>query len=181
MFSVVTFVFCCCCCWSCLLYQHLPVTRFLLWPWRFQARHFLLDGEPRPLAVRQPNSRTQSWWTSGREVRQPFLFFYQIFYHLLSFCWKPLATIVSHIQVNLEDLPEMLIKGVLSSLVQAGLGSPPRWAVGRLVFHHFLYMAGNMSNLRIFFLWFSDLQGGILFTLIRHDLWPKPSESHSLP
>nr|XP_030698479.1 laminin subunit alpha-3 isoform X9 [Globicephala melas] len=38
---------------NCLLYQHLPVTRFPC-ALASEARHFLLDGEPRPLAVRQP-------------------------------------------------------------------------------------------------------------------------------
>ncbi|PNJ81060.1 LAMA3 isoform 6 [Pongo abelii] len=37
---------------NCLLYQHLPVTRFPC-TLACEARHFLLDGEPRPLAVRQ--------------------------------------------------------------------------------------------------------------------------------
>ncbi|XP_059977879.1 laminin subunit alpha-3 isoform X2 [Lagenorhynchus albirostris] len=38
---------------NCLLYQHLPVTRFPC-ALASEARHFLLDGQPRPLAVRQP-------------------------------------------------------------------------------------------------------------------------------
>ncbi|ELW48958.1 Laminin subunit alpha-3 [Tupaia chinensis] len=38
---------------NCLLYQHLPVTRFPC-TLACEARHFLLDGEARPLAVRQP-------------------------------------------------------------------------------------------------------------------------------
>nr|XP_035126645.2 LOW QUALITY PROTEIN: laminin subunit alpha-3 [Callithrix jacchus] len=38
---------------NCLLYQHLPVTRFPC-TLACEARHFLLDGEPRPVAVRQP-------------------------------------------------------------------------------------------------------------------------------
>ncbi|XP_021568496.1 laminin subunit alpha-3, partial [Carlito syrichta] len=38
---------------NCLLYQHLPVTRFPC-TLACEARHFLLNGAPRPLAVRQP-------------------------------------------------------------------------------------------------------------------------------
>ncbi|XP_012657470.1 laminin subunit alpha-3 [Otolemur garnettii] len=38
---------------NCLLYQHVPVTRFPC-TLACEARHFLLDGKPRPLALRQP-------------------------------------------------------------------------------------------------------------------------------
>nr|XP_054393689.1 laminin subunit alpha-3 isoform X3 [Pongo abelii] len=53
---------------NCLLYQHLPVTRFPC-TLACEARHFLLDGEPRPLAVRQPTpAHPVMVDLSGREV-----------------------------------------------------------------------------------------------------------------
>ncbi|XP_045314895.1 laminin subunit alpha-3 isoform X1 [Leopardus geoffroyi] len=53
---------------NCLLYQHLPVTRFPC-ALACEARHFLLDGEPRPLAVRQPTpAHPVMADLSGREV-----------------------------------------------------------------------------------------------------------------
>ncbi|XP_047293459.1 laminin subunit alpha-3 isoform X5 [Homo sapiens] len=53
---------------SCLLYQHLPVTRFPC-TLACEARHFLLDGEPRPVAVRQPTpAHPVMVDLSGREV-----------------------------------------------------------------------------------------------------------------
>ncbi|XP_012581235.1 PREDICTED: laminin subunit alpha-3 [Condylura cristata] len=53
---------------SCLLYQHLPVTRFPC-ALACEARHFLLDGEPRSLAVRQPTpAHPVMADLSGREV-----------------------------------------------------------------------------------------------------------------
>ncbi|KAF3829896.1 hypothetical protein GH733_001847, partial [Mirounga leonina] len=53
---------------NCLLYQHLPVTRFPC-ALACEARHFLLDGEPRPLAVRQPTpAHPVLADLSGREV-----------------------------------------------------------------------------------------------------------------
>ncbi|KAJ8776565.1 hypothetical protein J1605_015154 [Eschrichtius robustus] len=53
---------------TCLLYQHLPVTRFPC-ALASEARHFLLDGEPRPLAVRQPTPEHPVMADlSGREV-----------------------------------------------------------------------------------------------------------------
>nr|XP_019596793.1 PREDICTED: laminin subunit alpha-3 isoform X1 [Rhinolophus sinicus] len=53
---------------NCLLYQHLPVTQFSC-ALACEARHFLLDGEPRPLAVRQPNpAHPVMADLSGREV-----------------------------------------------------------------------------------------------------------------
>ncbi|XP_061026258.1 laminin subunit alpha-3 isoform X1 [Eubalaena glacialis] len=53
---------------NCLLYQHLPVTRFPC-ALASEARHFLLDGEPRPLAVRQPTPEHPVMADlSGREV-----------------------------------------------------------------------------------------------------------------
>ncbi|XP_054528112.2 laminin subunit alpha-3 isoform X4 [Pan troglodytes] len=53
---------------NCLLYQHLPVTRFPC-TLACEARHFLLDGEPRPVAVRQPTpAHPVMVDLSGREV-----------------------------------------------------------------------------------------------------------------
>ncbi|KAF4024914.1 hypothetical protein G4228_016858 [Cervus hanglu yarkandensis] len=53
---------------NCLLYQHLPVTRFPC-ALACEARHFLLDGEPRPLAMRQPTpAHPVMADLSGREV-----------------------------------------------------------------------------------------------------------------
>ncbi|XP_045881270.1 laminin subunit alpha-3 isoform X2 [Meles meles] len=53
---------------NCLLYQHLPVTRFPC-ALACEARHFLLDGEPRALAVRQPTpAHPVMADLSGREV-----------------------------------------------------------------------------------------------------------------
>uniref|UniRef100_A0A8C0R110 Laminin subunit alpha-3 n=1 Tax=Canis lupus dingo TaxID=286419 RepID=A0A8C0R110_CANLU len=53
---------------NCLLYQHLPVTRFPC-ALACEARHFLLDGEPRPLALRQPTpAHPVMADLSGREV-----------------------------------------------------------------------------------------------------------------
>ncbi|XP_077634366.1 laminin subunit alpha-3 isoform X1 [Crocuta crocuta] len=53
---------------NCLLYQHLPVTRFSC-ALACEAGHFLLDGEPRPLAVRQPTpAHPVMADLSGREV-----------------------------------------------------------------------------------------------------------------
>ncbi|XP_036761629.2 laminin subunit alpha-3 isoform X2 [Manis pentadactyla] len=53
---------------NCLLYQHLPVTQFPC-ALACEARHFLLDGEPRPLAVRQPTpAHPVMVDLSGREV-----------------------------------------------------------------------------------------------------------------
>lgn len=53
---------------NCLLYQHLPVTRFPC-TLACEARHFLLDGEPRLLAVRQPTpAHPVMADLSGREV-----------------------------------------------------------------------------------------------------------------
>ncbi|KAF5919181.1 hypothetical protein HPG69_003821, partial [Diceros bicornis minor] len=53
---------------NCLLYQHLPVTRFPC-ALACEARYFLLDGEPRPLAVRQPTpAHPVMADLSGREV-----------------------------------------------------------------------------------------------------------------
>ncbi|KAM7127014.1 laminin subunit alpha-3 isoform 1-T1 [Molossus nigricans] len=53
---------------NCLLYQHLPVTRFPC-ALACEARHFLLDGEPRLLAVRQPTpAHPVMADLSGREV-----------------------------------------------------------------------------------------------------------------
>uniref|UniRef100_A0A4X1VPX5 Laminin subunit alpha-3 n=1 Tax=Sus scrofa TaxID=9823 RepID=A0A4X1VPX5_PIG len=53
---------------NCLLYQHLPVTRFPC-ALACEASHFLLDGEPRPLAVRQPTpGHPVMADLSGREV-----------------------------------------------------------------------------------------------------------------
>ncbi|XP_044921392.1 laminin subunit alpha-3 isoform X5 [Mustela putorius furo] len=56
---------------NCLLYQHLPVTRFPC-ALACEARHFLLDGEPRALAVRQPTpAHPVMADLSGRESRWP--------------------------------------------------------------------------------------------------------------
>nr|XP_020138029.1 laminin subunit alpha-3 isoform X4 [Microcebus murinus] len=53
---------------NCLLYQHLPVTRFPC-TLACEARHFLLEGQPRPLAVRQPTpAHPVMVDLSGREV-----------------------------------------------------------------------------------------------------------------
>ncbi|XP_044630418.2 laminin subunit alpha-3 isoform X1 [Equus asinus] len=53
---------------NCLLYQHLPVTRFPC-TLACEARHFLLDGEPRPLAMSQPTpAHPVMADLSGREV-----------------------------------------------------------------------------------------------------------------
>ncbi|XP_075825390.1 laminin subunit alpha-3 isoform X2 [Microtus pennsylvanicus] len=53
---------------NCLLYQHLPVTRFSC-TLACEATHFLLDGEPRPVAVRQPTPAHPAMVDlSGREV-----------------------------------------------------------------------------------------------------------------
>uniref|UniRef100_G3RPK3 Laminin subunit alpha-3 n=1 Tax=Gorilla gorilla gorilla TaxID=9595 RepID=G3RPK3_GORGO len=53
---------------NCLLYQHLPVTRFPC-TLACEARHFLLDGEPRSVAVRQPTpAHPVMVDLSGREV-----------------------------------------------------------------------------------------------------------------
>ncbi|XP_023063546.1 laminin subunit alpha-3 isoform X2 [Piliocolobus tephrosceles] len=53
---------------NCLLYQHLPVTRFPC-TLACEARHFLLDGEPRPVAVRRPTpAHPVMVDLSGREV-----------------------------------------------------------------------------------------------------------------
>nr|XP_021501092.1 laminin subunit alpha-3 isoform X2 [Meriones unguiculatus] len=53
---------------NCLLYQHLPVTRFSC-TLACEARHFLLDGERRPLAMRQPTPAHPAMVDlSGREV-----------------------------------------------------------------------------------------------------------------
>ncbi|XP_016022014.2 laminin subunit alpha-3 isoform X2 [Rousettus aegyptiacus] len=53
---------------NCLLYQHLPVTGFPC-ALACEATHFLLDGEPRPLAVRQPTpAHPVMVDLSGREV-----------------------------------------------------------------------------------------------------------------
>ncbi|XP_036060854.1 LOW QUALITY PROTEIN: laminin subunit alpha-3 [Onychomys torridus] len=53
---------------SCLLYQHLPVTRFSC-TLACEATHFLLDGELRPVAVRQPTPAHPAMVDlSGREV-----------------------------------------------------------------------------------------------------------------
>ncbi|KAL4838838.1 hypothetical protein H8958_020475 [Nasalis larvatus] len=53
---------------NCLLYQHLPVTRFPC-TLACETRHFLLDGEPRPVAVRQPTpAHPVMVDLSGREV-----------------------------------------------------------------------------------------------------------------
>ncbi|XP_046289595.1 laminin subunit alpha-3 isoform X1 [Marmota monax] len=53
---------------NCLLYQHLPVIRFPC-TLACEARHFLLDGQSRPLAVRQPTARHPVMVDlSGREV-----------------------------------------------------------------------------------------------------------------
>ncbi|XP_052597506.1 laminin subunit alpha-3 isoform X1 [Peromyscus californicus insignis] len=53
---------------NCLLYQHLPVTRFSC-TLACEARHFLLDGELRPAAVRRPTPAHPAMVDlSGREV-----------------------------------------------------------------------------------------------------------------
>ncbi|XP_074208255.1 laminin subunit alpha-3 isoform X2 [Camelus bactrianus] len=53
---------------NCLLYQHLPVTRFPC-ALACEARHFLLDGEPRALALRRPSPAHPVMADfSGREV-----------------------------------------------------------------------------------------------------------------
>ncbi|MEJ1281613.1 laminin alpha 3 [Cricetulus griseus] len=53
---------------NCLLYQHLPVSRFSC-ALACEARHFLLDGELRPVAVRQPTPAHPAMVDlSGREV-----------------------------------------------------------------------------------------------------------------
>lgn len=53
---------------NCLLYQHLPVTRFSC-TLACEATHFLLDGELRPAAVRQPTPAHPAMVDlSGREV-----------------------------------------------------------------------------------------------------------------
>nr|XP_051707297.1 laminin subunit alpha-3 isoform X2 [Oryctolagus cuniculus] len=53
---------------NCLLYQHLPVTRFPC-TLACEARRFLLDGEPRPVALRQPSpTHPVMADLSGREV-----------------------------------------------------------------------------------------------------------------
>uniref|UniRef100_G3T1I4 Laminin subunit alpha 3 n=1 Tax=Loxodonta africana TaxID=9785 RepID=G3T1I4_LOXAF len=53
---------------NCLLYQHLPVTRFPC-ALACEARHFLLDGELRPLAAMQPTpAHPVMVDLSGREV-----------------------------------------------------------------------------------------------------------------
>ncbi|XP_066102434.1 laminin subunit alpha-3 isoform X1 [Saccopteryx bilineata] len=53
---------------NCLLYQHLPVTRFPC-ALACEARHFLLDGEARQLAMRQPSpAHPVMADLSGREV-----------------------------------------------------------------------------------------------------------------
>lgn len=45
---------CASCCRSCLLYQQLPLARFPC-ALACEATHFLLDGQPRPVALRQPS------------------------------------------------------------------------------------------------------------------------------
>lgn len=53
---------------NCLLYQHLPLTAFSC-TLACEARHFLLDGELRPLAMRQPTPTHPAMVDlSGREV-----------------------------------------------------------------------------------------------------------------
>ncbi|XP_028615306.1 laminin subunit alpha-3 [Grammomys surdaster] len=53
---------------NCLLYQHLPLAGFFC-TLACEARHFLLDGELRPLAVRQPTPAHPAMVDlSGREV-----------------------------------------------------------------------------------------------------------------
>lgn len=53
---------------NCLLYQHLPLTRFSC-TLACEATHFLIDGERRPLAVRQPTPTLPAMVDlSGREV-----------------------------------------------------------------------------------------------------------------
>ncbi|XP_060030064.1 laminin subunit alpha-3 [Erinaceus europaeus] len=53
---------------NCLLYQHLPVTGFSC-TLACEARHVLIDGEPRPLTVRQPTpAHPVMVDLSGREV-----------------------------------------------------------------------------------------------------------------
>uniref|UniRef100_A0A2K6FCC1 Laminin subunit alpha 3 n=1 Tax=Propithecus coquereli TaxID=379532 RepID=A0A2K6FCC1_PROCO len=53
---------------NCLLYQHLPVTRFRC-TLACEGRHFLLEGQPRPLAVQQPTpAHPVMVDLSGREV-----------------------------------------------------------------------------------------------------------------
>lgn len=49
--SVVTAASCCC---SCLLYQQLPLAGFPC-TLACEATRFLLDGQPRPMALRQPS------------------------------------------------------------------------------------------------------------------------------
>lgn len=120
LFSVITVMFCCY--WSCLLYQHLPVTRFPC-ALACEARHFLLDGEPRPLAVRQPTpAHPVMADLSGREVGQPFVYCQNYHYLPICVCWRSLASIASQIQGNLEGFLRLLIKGVWSSLIWVGAG-----------------------------------------------------------
>lgn len=69
-----------------------------------EAGHFLLDGEQRPLAVRQPTpTHPVMADLSGREVGQPFMYCQS--YHCLSICigQKPMAIVESQIQGNLGE------------------------------------------------------------------------------
>lgn len=69
-----------------------------------EARHFLLDGEPRPLALRQPTpAHPVMADLSGREVGQPFFTVKSYCYLSVYICWKLLATFASQIQGNLEE------------------------------------------------------------------------------